>query len=90
MCLEVSTFLLFLLFSEGIVELFSYFGIWFLFVLFCLYYIPFILLFLQILVYQMGNINLIYCMREDDDITVKKWEIYNWKTIITTIETEIY
>ena len=38
----------------------------------------------------MGNINPIYCMREDDDITVKKWEIYNWKTIITTIETEIY
>jgi len=29
-------------------------------------------------------------MREDDDITVNKWEIYNWKTIITTIETEIY
>jgi len=29
-------------------------------------------------------------MREDDDITAKKWEMYNWKTIITTIETEIY
>ena len=29
-------------------------------------------------------------MREDHDITVKKLEIYNWKTIITTIETEIY
>jgi hypothetical protein len=28
-------------------------------------------------------------MREDDDITAKKWEMYNWKTIITTIETEM-
>jgi hypothetical protein len=28
-------------------------------------------------------------MRDDDDITAEKWEIYNWKTIITTIETEI-
>ena len=58
------------------------------FVLFVLYSL--ILLFLQILVYQLRNINLIYCMWEDDDITVKIWEIYNWKTIITTIETEIY
>ena len=54
---------------------------------FCLYHFPFILLFVQI--YQLGNINVIYCMREDDDITAKKLEIYNWKTIITTIETEI-
>jgi hypothetical protein len=28
-------------------------------------------------------------MRDDDDITAKKWEIYNWKTIITAIETKI-
>ena len=28
-------------------------------------------------------------MRVDDDITARKWEIYDWKTIITTIETEI-